>query len=68
MGFGGQHQAMNSIFNQMDGGAGGFTSVQTFSTGAMGGFGGGAPGSGMGMRSSSSSTRFVNGKKVTTKK
>ena len=42
----------------------GFTSVQTFS----GSMGGGMMAGGMGMRSSSTSTRFVNGKKITTKK
>jgi len=73
-GFGGHHhQALGlnqaNIFdmNNFDttggiGGMQGFTSMQTFS----GSMGGAVPG--MGMRSSSSSTRFVNGKKVTTKK
>lgn len=59
MGFGGH----GNIFDQLQPPGGGdgtaFSSVQTFS-GAMGG----APS--MGMRSSSTSTRFVNGKKVTT--
>ena len=73
-GFGGHHhQALGlnqaNIFdmNNFDttgglGGMQGFTSMQTFS----GSMGGAVPG--MGMRSSSTSTRFVNGKKVTTKK
>ena len=53
------------MFDPMGGmGGNGFTSVQTFS-GTMGQPGGGF---GMGMHSSSTSTRFVNGKKVTTKK
>lgn len=68
MGFGGAHH--RSIFDDFDDGGmqmhpaagGGFTSVQTFS-GSMGGLGGG-----VGMRSSSTSTRFVNGKKITTKR
>jgi len=63
MGFGGG----GSLFDEFDsvgfsgGGGGGFT--QTFSSSS---FGGGGPG--MSMRSSSTATRFVNGKKVTTKK
>ena len=66
MGFGAHHQNMfQDMFDPMGGmGGNGFTSVQTFS-GTMGQPGGGF---GMGMHSSSTSTRFVNGKKVTTKK
>ena len=72
MGFGGHGLNQASIFDMnnfdtggnMGGGMQGFTSMQTFS-GSMGG-GGGVPG--MGMRSSSTSTRFINGKKVTTKR
>ena len=75
MGFGGGPH--RSIFDEFDDGmqmhhpgmqmhpaavGGGFTSVQTFS-GSMGGLNGG-----VGMRSSSTSTRFVNGKKITTKR
>ena len=75
MGFGGGPH--RSIFDDFDDGmqmhhpgmqmhpaavGGGFTSVQTFS-GSMGGLNGG-----VGMRSSSTSTRFVNGKKITTKR
>jgi len=61
MGFGG-HLGGGNVFDQLDDGGGtSFASVQTFS-GAMGG----APS--MGMRSSSTSTRFVNGKKITTKR
>merc|ERR1712156_1049227 len=53
------------MFDPMGGmGGNGFTSVQTFS-GTMGQPGGGF---GMGMHSSSTSTRFVNGKKITTKR
>ena len=49
--------------------AGGNSSVQTFSSsmGMMGGMGMGM-GGGMNMRSSSTSTRIINGRKVTTKK
>ena len=67
MGFGvGAHHNMFEDMNMgMGMGGNGFTSVQTFS-GSMGGIGG--MGGGMGMRSSSTSTRFVNGKKITTKK
>jgi len=60
MGFGG------GMFDDLDSGfGGGGTSVQTFSSfgGMMGGGGGG-----MNVRSSSTSTRIVNGRKVTTKK
>jgi len=59
MGFGG-----GSLFDQLDGGGGGggMTSIQSFSSSSFGG----APG--MAMNSTSMSTRFVNGKKVTTKK
>jgi len=64
-GFGGHGLNQASIFDMNSfgnpGGMPGFTSMQTFS-GSMGG----APG--MGMRSSSTSTKFVNGKKVTTKR
>merc|ERR1719378_1002815 len=58
MGFGG-----GSLFDELDSGFGG-GSVQTFSSsfGSMG-----APG-GMSVRSSSSSTRIINGRKVTTKR
>ena len=63
-GFGGHGLNQASIFDMNSFGAGGgmqgFTSMQTFSN--MGG----TPG--MGMRSSSTSTKFVNGKKVTTKR
>merc|ERR1719147_371231 len=62
MGFGG------SMFDDMDGGfGGGGTSIQTFSSSSFGGLGGGM-GGGMNMRSSSTSTRMVNGKKITTRK
>ena len=70
MGFGGGR----NIFDEFEaapglagpgGGMQGFTSMQTFS-GSMGG--GGMMAGGMGIRSSSTSTRFVNGKKITTKK
>jgi len=56
------------MFDDLDSGFGGGTSVQTFSSsfGGMGMMGGG--GRGMNVRSSSSSTRIVNGRKVTTKK
>ena len=68
MGFGGGR----NIFDEFEaapglagpGGMQGFTSMQTFS----GSMGGGMMAGGMGMRSSSTSTRFVNGKKITTKK
>ena len=70
MGFGGGQLGHHhrSIFDEFEaaqpmGGGMGFSSVQTFS-GSMGGMGAG----GMGMRSSSTSTRFVNGKKITTKR
>ena len=59
-GFQGQ-SIFDDINSDVHGGGMGFTSVQTFS-GAMGG----APS--MGMRSSSTSTRIVNGKKITTKR
>lgn len=56
-------------FNQMSqlgGGGGGFTS---FSSTSFGGGGGGGGGSGMGnFRSVSTSTKFINGRKVTTKR
>ena len=53
----------NSIFSGLDGHhGGGFSSVQSFSSGN--GF---SPGLGS-MRSVSTSTKFINGKKVTTKK
>jgi len=56
MGLGG-----GSLFDELDsGGGGGMTSIQSFSSG----FGG----PGMAMKSTSMSTRFVNGVKVTTKK
>jgi len=62
-GFGGHGLNQANIFDMNSFGTGGgmqgFTSMQTFSSG-------GAPG--MGMRSSSSQTKFVNGKKVTTKR
>ena len=62
-GFGGHGLNQANIFDMNSFGTGGgmqgFTSMQTFSSG-------GAPG--MGMRSSSTSTKFVNGKKVTTKR
>jgi len=60
----------------LDGGFGGSTSVQTFSSSFGGGLGGmsmgmhhgmGGP-AGMSVRSSSTSTRIINGRKVTTKK
>lgn len=57
MGFGG------GMFDDLEGGFGGGTSVQTFSS-SFGGMGG----PGVGVRSSSTSTRIVNGRKVTTKK
>ena len=64
MGFGGGR----NIFDEFEaapglagpGGMQGFTSMQTFS----GSMGGGMMAGGMGMRSSSTSTRFVNGKKI----
>lgn len=67
-GFGGGHRGMFGELDDFDTGLGGnsFTSVQTFSN-AMGGGMPGGPG-GMSMRSSSTSTRFVNGKKITTKR
>ncbi len=55
----------NSLFSGLDGhhgGGGGFSSVQSFSSGS--GF---APGGLGSMRSVSTSTKFVNGKKITTK-
>jgi len=57
MGFGG-----GGLFDELDSGFGG-SSVQTFSS-SFGGMGGPV---GMSVRSSSTSTRIVNGKKVTTK-
>jgi len=58
-----------SMFDDMDGGFGGGSSIQTFSSSSFGGMGG-MPGMGGGvnMRSSSTSTRVMNGKKITTKK
>lgn len=56
MGFGG-----GSLFDEVDGGFGG--SIQSFSSSSFGG----GPG-GMSVRSSSTSTRFINGKKIMTKK
>merc|ERR1719244_2146178 len=56
MGFG-----AGSMFDELDAGFGGGSSIQTFSSSFSG-----SPG--MAMRSSSTSTRFVNGKKITTKK
>merc|ERR1719495_1656160 len=60
MGFGGG----GSIFDELDGGfgGGGGGHVTTFSSSSFGG------GPGMSMRSSSTSTRIVNGKKIMTKK
>jgi len=58
MGFGG-----GGLFDELDSGFGG-GSVQTFSS-SFGGMGGPQ---GMSVRSSSSSTRIVNGRKVTTKR
>ena len=63
MGFGGGRNIFDE-FELVGGMPMGFTSVQTFS----GSMGGGMMAGGMGMRSSSTSTRFVNGKKITTKK
>jgi len=59
MGFGG------SLFDQLDGGFGGGSSIQSFSSSSFGGMG---MGPGMAMKSSSSSTRFMNGKKLVTQK
>eukprot|EP00088_Acartia_fossae_P007685 TRINITY_DN13608_c0_g2_i3.p1 TRINITY_DN13608_c0_g2~~TRINITY_DN13608_c0_g2_i3.p1 ORF type:complete len:396 (+),score=103.65 TRINITY_DN13608_c0_g2_i3:41-1228(+) len=56
MGFGGG----GSLFDELDGG--GMSSIQTFSSSSFGG------GPGMSMKSTSMSTRFVNGKKITTQK
>merc|ERR1719431_2196924 len=53
------------LFDEMDGGFGGGASVQTFSSSS---FGGGGGMGGMNVRSSSTSTRVVNGRKITTKK
>jgi len=57
-----------SMFDDFDSGfGGGGTSVQTFSS-SFGGMMGGGMNGGMNVRQSSSSTRIVNGRKVTTKK
>jgi DnaJ family protein B protein 6 len=56
MGFGG------TLLDELDSGFGANSSIQSFSSSSFGG------GSGMSMRSSSSSTRFLNGKKIMTKK
>lgn len=64
MGFGGQNMLANFEtggvgFEAPLGGGTSFSSVQTF---------GGSMGGGGGMRSQSTSTRYVNGKKITTKR
>nr|CAD7442631.1 unnamed protein product [Timema bartmani] len=59
MGFG--MASLDDLFSQQNGGGGGFTSFSTFNSSFSGNTGGGA------VKKTSTSTRFINGKKITTK-